>query len=42
MCASGDVDSRARVVIYNTGSGLKYPEAWRLTRARRERAPLRP
>jgi len=23
-----------RVVIYNTGSGLKYPEAWRLALAR--------
>jgi len=29
MRDSGTVAPGARVVIYNTGSGLKYPEAWR-------------
>ena len=33
--ASGEVGPRARVVIYDTGSGLKYPEAWRAALARR-------
>lgn len=33
--ASGAVASRERVVLYNTGSGLKYPEAWRAALARR-------
>jgi threonine synthase len=33
--ASGEVRARERVVIYNTGSGLKYPEAWRQALARR-------
>jgi threonine synthase len=32
---SGEIGARARVAIYNTGSGLKYPEAWRLALARR-------
>ena len=27
--AAGDVRAGDRVVIFNTGSGLKYPEAWR-------------
>ena len=35
LCASGGVRPRERVVIYNTGSGLKYLEAWRLALARR-------
>jgi len=35
--ASGAVAEGARVVIYNTGSGLKYPEAWRAALARRAR-----
>ncbi|MEK7824397.1 MAG: threonine synthase [Candidatus Eisenbacteria bacterium] len=35
--ASGEVKAKERVVIYNTGSGLKYPEAWRLALARRAR-----
>jgi threonine synthase len=26
---SGEVPANGRVVIYNTGSGLQYPEAWR-------------
>ena len=26
---SGEVSAAGRVVIYNTGSGLQYPEAWR-------------
>ena len=33
--ASGEVRARERVVLYNTGSGLKYPEAWRQALARR-------
>jgi len=32
---SGEVEGGARVVIYNTGSGLQYPEAWRAALARR-------
>jgi threonine synthase len=32
---SGEVKSTDRVVIYDTGSGLKYLEAWRLALARR-------
>ena len=32
---AGAVGAGARVVIYNTGSGLKYPEAWRAALARR-------
>jgi len=31
---SGEVGPDARVVVYNTGSGLKYPEAWRAANAR--------
>jgi len=27
-------------VIYDTGSGLKYPEAWRAALARRARKPV--
>jgi threonine synthase len=33
--ASGEIGPRDRVVLYNTGSGLKYPEAWRQALARR-------
>jgi len=33
--ASGEIRAKERVVVYNTGSGLKYPEAWRLALARR-------
>jgi threonine synthase len=33
--SSGEVRTTDRVVLYNTGSGLKYPEAWRLALARR-------
>jgi len=36
--ASGEVKAGERVVIYNTGSGLKYPEAWRAALARRAAA----
>jgi len=36
--ASGEVGRDARVVIYNTGSGLSYLEAWREARRRREAA----
>jgi threonine synthase len=32
--ASGEIEARERVVLYNTGSGLKYPEAWRAASAR--------
>ncbi len=37
--ASGEVRAKERVVIYNTGSGLKYPDAWRQALARRAPAP---
>ena len=33
--ASGEVAGGERVAIFNTGSGLKYPEAWRAALARR-------
>ena len=33
--ASGEVGPQSRIVIYDTGSGLKYPEAWRAALARR-------
>ena len=33
--ASDEVGPRSRIVIYDTGSGLKYPEAWRAALARR-------
>ncbi|HTO90579.1 MAG TPA: threonine synthase [Candidatus Sulfotelmatobacter sp.] len=33
--ASGEVKSEERVVIYNTGSGLKYLDAWKQALARR-------
>jgi len=32
---SGEVRAEHRVVLYDTGSGLKYPEAWRAALARR-------
>jgi threonine synthase len=32
---SGEVRASDRVVVYDTGSGLKYPEAWRAALARR-------
>ncbi len=32
---SGEVRATDRAVIFDTGSGLKYPEAWRLALARR-------
>jgi threonine synthase len=32
---SGAIGPRERVVVYDTGSGLKYPEAWRAALARR-------
>ena len=38
--ASGEVGPGARVVVFNTGSGLKYAEAWRAALARR--GPSRP
>ena len=33
--ARGEVEPQSRVVICDTGSGLKYPEAWRAALARR-------
>ncbi len=33
--SSGEVRPHERVAIFNTGSGLKYPEAWRAALARR-------
>jgi threonine synthase len=36
--ASGEVRAEERVVIFNTGTGLKYLEAWRAAAARREAA----
>jgi threonine synthase len=35
MRAAGRIQASERVVIFNTGSGLKYLEAWRLALARR-------
>ena len=35
LVTSGEIAHDARVVIYDTGSGLKYPEAWRAALARR-------
>lgn len=35
MRRSGEIRAEHRVVIYDTGSGLKYPEAWRAALARR-------
>ncbi len=32
---SGEVRAAERIVLFDTGSGLKYPEAWRLALARR-------
>lgn len=40
LLASGEVKRSERVVIYDTGSGLKYPEAWRAALARRQDARL--
>ena len=41
LLASGEVSRDARIVIYNTGSGLQYPEAWRAALARRGRSQER-
>jgi len=35
--AAGRVGSAERIVIFNTGSGLKYPEAWRMALAGRRK-----
>jgi len=35
LVTRGEIARDARVVIYDTGSGLKYPEAWRAALARR-------
>jgi threonine synthase len=37
---SGEIDAQARVVIYNTGSGLSYVEAWRECQRRRQDAGI--
>jgi threonine synthase len=39
--ASGEVGPGERVVIFNTGSGLKYADAWRAALARRGEARLK-
>jgi threonine synthase len=41
MRASGEVKAGERVAIFNTGSGLKYIEAWRASLARRRPAEAR-
>jgi threonine synthase len=38
LLGSGEVSRDARIVIYNTGSGLQYPEAWRAALKRRSGA----
>jgi threonine synthase len=35
LLRSGEIKASERVVLYDTGSGLKYPEAWRAALARR-------
>jgi len=40
--ASGEVSAEDSVVLYNTGSGLQYPEAWRRALARERRSARRP
>lgn len=35
LLAAGAVTARERIVVFDTGSGLKYPEAWRAALARR-------
>ena len=35
LLRSGEVSREERIVLYDTGSGLKYPEAWRAALARR-------
>lgn len=42
LLASGEVKRSDRVVLYNTGSGLKYPEAWRAALARQHTAGVGP
>jgi threonine synthase len=39
--ASGEIGAGDRVVIFDTGSGLKYAEAWRAALARRAGAEVR-
>ena len=38
LLASGEVKRSESVVLYDTGSGLKYPEAWRAALARQQGA----
>ncbi len=38
LLASGEVKRSESVVLYDTGSGLKYPEAWRAALARQQSA----
>ncbi|TMQ69111.1 MAG: pyridoxal-phosphate dependent enzyme [Candidatus Eisenbacteria bacterium] len=35
LLTSGEVRRDQRIVIYNTGSGVQYPDAWRAALARR-------
>lgn len=42
MRSGGQVGRDDRVVLFNTGSGLKYPEAWALAEARRVTAGISP
>ncbi len=37
---SGEIAADTRVVLYDTGSGLKYPEVWRAALARRQSAQV--
>jgi threonine synthase len=39
LCGEGRLSRESRVVLYNTGSGLKYPEAWRAALAARAGRP---
>jgi threonine synthase len=39
--ASGEIGPQDRVVAFDTGSGLKYPEAWRAALSRRAGAEVR-
>lgn len=38
LMRSGEISKPEKVVLYDTGSGLKYPEAWRAALARRTAA----
>ena len=40
--ASGEVSTQDRVVLYNTGSGLQYPDVWRIGLERAAQAARTP